>query len=59
MRHVSAVKLASGCVASLFDAVIFDEASQIEPPDAETSIMRGRQLIVAGDEKQLPRSPAG
>ncbi len=37
-----------------FDVVIFDEASQITPADAVTSILRGRQLVVAGDEKQLP-----
>lgn len=38
----------------LFDLVVFDEASQVEPQDAVTSIMRGRQLIVAGDPRQLP-----
>jgi very-short-patch-repair endonuclease len=37
-----------------FDVVIFDEASQITPADAITSILRGRQLVVAGDDKQLP-----
>lgn len=37
-----------------FDLVIFDEASQVCPEDAITSIMRGRQLIVVGDPKQLP-----
>jgi very-short-patch-repair endonuclease len=37
-----------------FDAVIFDEASQIRPADAINCIYRGRQLVVAGDEKQLP-----
>jgi Protein of unknown function (DUF4011)/AAA domain len=37
-----------------FDVVIFDEASQITPADAVTSILRGRQLVVAGDNKQLP-----
>jgi very-short-patch-repair endonuclease len=37
-----------------FDVVIFDEASQIRPADAISSILRGRQLVVAGDEKQLP-----
>ena len=41
----------------LFDMVIFDEASQVEPQDAVTSIMRGRQLVVAGDPKQLPPTP--
>jgi len=37
-----------------FDAVIFDEASQVKPSDAINSIYRGDQLIVAGDQKQLP-----
>lgn len=40
----------------LFDIVIFDEASQVEAVDAMTSIMRGRQLVVAGDHQQLPPS---
>jgi very-short-patch-repair endonuclease len=39
-----------------FDVVIFDEASQITPPDAVASILRGRQLLIAGDERQLPPS---
>ncbi|MGO1050996.1 AAA domain-containing protein [Crossiella sp. CA198] len=42
--------------AKLFDLVIFDEASQVEPHDAMASIMRGRRLVVAGDDKQLPPS---
>jgi very-short-patch-repair endonuclease len=37
-----------------FDTVIFDEASQITPADAANCIYRGRQLIVAGDDRQLP-----
>ncbi len=37
-----------------FDVVIMDEASQIEPVNAIGSIMRGKQLIVVGDPKQLP-----
>ena len=37
-----------------FDVVIFDEASQVRPYDAISSIYRGRQLVVAGDNKQLP-----
>lgn len=37
-----------------FDMVIFDEASQIPPEDAIGPILRGLQLIVAGDDKQLP-----
>ncbi len=37
-----------------FDLVIFDEASQITPWDAVGAIARGRQLVVAGDPKQMP-----
>ena len=37
-----------------FDLVVFDEASQVFPWDAMGAIYRGKQLIVAGDEKQLP-----
>jgi very-short-patch-repair endonuclease len=40
--------------ARLFDVVIFDEASQIIPADAIPSIMRGHQIVVAGDDRQLP-----
>lgn len=38
----------------LFDIVIFDEASQMETPDAIGAIARGRQTIIVGDPKQLP-----
>ena len=37
-----------------FDMVIFDEASQVKPETAITSVMRAKQLIVAGDSKQMP-----
>jgi very-short-patch-repair endonuclease len=37
-----------------FDVIIFDEASQVEPADAFGAIARGRQLVLVGDEKQLP-----
>jgi len=37
-----------------FDIVVFDEASQVEPADALGAIARGRQLILVGDQKQLP-----
>lgn len=37
-----------------FDVVIFDEASQVREADAIGAIYRGAQLIVAGDQKQLP-----
>lgn len=38
----------------LFDVVIFDEASQVVPADAIPAIARGAQLLVAGDQHQLP-----
>ena len=37
-----------------FDLVLFDEASQIVPEDAIGAIYRGKALVVAGDNKQLP-----
>jgi very-short-patch-repair endonuclease len=37
-----------------FDVTVFDEASQVRPADAIPAILRGRRLVVAGDEKQLP-----
>ncbi len=41
-------------VSLQFDLVIFDEASQIFTEDALASIVRGKQIIIAGDSKQLP-----
>jgi primosomal replication protein N'' len=38
----------------LFDAVIFDEASQIPVEYALPSLFRSRTMIVSGDEKQMP-----
>lgn len=37
-----------------FDLVIFDEASQIRPSDALGAILRGKQIVVVGDNKQMP-----
>lgn len=37
-----------------FDMVIFDEASQVHTEDAVGAIMRGKQVIIVGDTKQLP-----
>ena len=37
-----------------FDLVIFDEASQVKVADALGAIMRGKQVIVVGDTKQMP-----
>ncbi|MFV2044560.1 MAG: DUF4011 domain-containing protein, partial [Anaerolineales bacterium] len=37
-----------------FDLVVFDEASQVKPVDAFGAILRGNQLVVVGDDRQLP-----
>jgi very-short-patch-repair endonuclease len=37
-----------------FDLVIMDEASQIRPEDAIGAVARGGQLVVVGDDRQLP-----
>ncbi|TLM77695.1 DUF4011 domain-containing protein [Microbulbifer harenosus] len=39
---------------AMFDVVIFDEASQITVWDAVGSLARGKQVIIAGDPKQMP-----
>ncbi len=39
-----------------FDLVIMDEASQINPEDAWGAIARGNQLVIVGDQKQMPPS---
>ena len=40
--------------SDLFDVVIFDEASQIPPAEAISSLARARQAVIAGDSHQLP-----
>ncbi len=40
--------------SDLFDLVIFDEASQIQPGRALGALSRGRQFLIVGDPKQLP-----
>ena len=37
-----------------FDVVIFDEASQVKAVDAFGAVLRGRQVIVVGDTRQMP-----
>ncbi len=37
-----------------FDLVIFDEASQVRPEEAFGAMLRGRQVVVVGDNRQLP-----
>ena len=44
--------LAPGAVE--FDLLVIDEASQVEPVDALGAIARCRQIVVVGDDKQLP-----
>ena len=38
-----------------FDLVVFDEASQVEPPDALGAIARASQLVLVGDESSSRR----
>lgn len=40
--------------SDLFDVVIFDEASQIPPAEAIGVIARAPQVVIAGDDRQLP-----
>src|SRR5690606_41641665 len=37
-----------------FDLVICDEASQVRPVEALGAILRGKQMVVVGDTKQMP-----
>ena len=37
-----------------FDLVVIDEASQMRPEDALGGLLRANQLVVVGDQKQLP-----
>ena len=37
-----------------FDLLLIDEASQVRPADAMGAIMRCRQVVVVGDQKQMP-----
>ncbi len=41
---------------SFFDIVLFDEASQLRIEDTLPSLLKGKQIIVAGDEHQMPPS---
>ena len=41
-------------IVGMFDIVVFDESSQIKPQDAFGALLRGKQIVVVGDEKQLP-----
>lgn len=37
-----------------FDMLVIDEASQVQPIDALGAIARSKQLVIVGDERQLP-----
>lgn len=37
-----------------FDLLLIDEASQVRPVDALGAVARARQIVVVGDDKQLP-----
>ncbi len=51
-RYLSGGSPTSGHVE--FDVAIFDEASQVFPEEAVPAIERANQVIVAGDQHQLP-----
>jgi len=38
----------------VFELVVFDEASQVRTEDSIGAIYRGKQIVVCGDDKQLP-----
>ncbi len=40
--------------AAEFDLLLVDEASQVRPEDAFGAVARARQMVVVGDDKQLP-----
>ena len=42
--------------AMTFDLVVMDEASQLRPEDALGALMRARQAVIVGDNKQMPPS---
>ncbi|MDE0622501.1 MAG: DUF3320 domain-containing protein [Bryobacterales bacterium] len=37
-----------------FDMLLIDEASQVRPADAMGGILRSKQIVVVGDQKQMP-----
>lgn len=45
--------------AGIFDLVIFDEASQMYVEKGIPSILRGKKVVIAGDQKQLRPSNLG
>jgi hypothetical protein len=57
MMNPLSVRLFLDPDAVSFDIVLFDDASQIATEEALGAITRGRQIIIAGDSKQLPPLP--
>ncbi len=39
-----------------FDIVLFDEASQLRTEDSFPALLKGKQIVIAGDEHQMPPS---
>ena len=54
MMNPLSVRLFLDANALHFDVVLFDDASQISTEDAIGAILRGNQVIIAGDPKQIP-----
>lgn len=54
MSPLSVAQYLTTDASAAFDLVVFDEASQIPVWDAVGAILRGKQLIVVGDPKQMP-----
>lgn len=57
MMNPLSVRLFLDPSAITFDVVLFDDASQVATEEALGAIARGRQVIIAGDSRQLPPMP--
>lgn len=54
MMSPLSVSIFLDCSEYEFDTVIFNEASQVKTEDAIGAIIRSKQVIIVGDNKQLP-----
>ncbi|HVK03539.1 MAG TPA: DUF4011 domain-containing protein, partial [Armatimonadaceae bacterium] len=54
MMNPLSVRLFLDADAVQFDVIVFDDASQIATEEAIGAVLRGRQVIIAGDPKQIP-----
>lgn len=54
MSPLSVAQYLEPSLARRFDVVIFDEASQIPTSEAIGAIARGKEVIIAGDQQQMP-----